>query len=60
MAEYETNADARAIVFSWKTGIVLPEGISCNCIDDAIDRLKDNAWAEYNFESVFDHERSPP
>ncbi|GAI09039.1 unnamed protein product, partial [marine sediment metagenome] len=60
MGMYESSADARAIVFSWKTGIELPDGISCNKIDQAIESLGENAWADYNFESVFDHERSPP
>lgn len=60
MAEYETNADARAIVFSWKTGIELPEGISCQHLDQAIENLGDPGWADYDFESAFDHERKPP
>lgn len=57
---YDSNADARAIVLSWKTGVTLPEGISCNRIDEAIKNLGDPGWADYDFESVYDHERPPP
>lgn len=60
MSLYESDRDAQAIVLSWKTGVELPEGISCNRIEEAIDRLGNDAWADYDFDSVFDHERSPP
>lgn len=60
MGMYNSSADARAIVLSWKTGAVLPEGISVNNIEEAIDKITSGAWHDYNFESVYDHERSPP
>lgn len=60
MAMYESDQDARAIVLSWKTGIFLPTGISCNRMQQTIDRMTDPAWAEYDFESIYNHERIPP
>lgn len=60
MGTYETDPNARAIILSWKTGTNLPEGITCRNIDQLIANLCDPAWAEYDFESVYDHERSPP
>ncbi len=60
MGLYNTSADARAIVLSWKTAIPLPAEITCNKIDEAIDKMLTGGWDEYDFESVYDHERSPP
>jgi len=60
MELYDTDADARAIVLSWKTGRPLPDGISCSNIEKCIDNLMDPAWADYDFESVYDNERGPP
>jgi len=60
MELYDTDADARAIVLSWKTGRTLPEGITCSHIDKALDNLMDPAWADYDFDSIYDNERSPP
>lgn len=57
---YETSADARAIVLSWKTGIPLPSDISCINVDKAINRMTQDGWANYDFETILDHERSPP
>lgn len=60
MGMYESSENARAIVLSWKTNTPLPSGITCIDIDRAINRLQDPSWADYDFESIYDHERSPP
>lgn len=51
---YETDPGARAIVSSWKNKQPLPSGISCTDIDALINNLSDAAWADYDFESVYD------
>jgi len=56
----EHDQNAKAIVFSWKTGKPLEAGINCRKYEDFVASMGDQAWAEYNFESVYDHERSPP
>jgi hypothetical protein len=57
---YESSPNARAIVLSWKTGKPLPAGINCLDTDYLLDNINDYAWSDYNFESVYDHERGPP
>lgn len=56
----DSDPDAKAIILSWKTGRPLPEGITCSRVDEAINNLLDPAWADYDFESVYNNERSPP
>lgn len=51
---------ARAIIFSWKTGTPLGEGITCCNVEALLNNLSDDAWANYDFETVFAHEREPP
>lgn len=60
MGLYETDPDARAIVLSWKTGMSLSEGISCNRIEQTINKMIDYSWADYDFEEVYSDERKPP
>lgn len=57
---YETDQNAKAIVHSWKTGMFLEKGISCKKVQNFIDQVPDYAWNDYDFESVYSHERGPP
>lgn len=57
---YDTSADARAIVNSWKNRQPLPEGISVLEIDIALNNMSDPSWGDYDFESVYDHKGSDP
>lgn len=59
-SQIETDQDAKAIVHAWKTGQTLVEGISCATTDHLLELMKDPHWIDYDYESVFDHERSPP
>lgn len=57
---YESSEAARAIVQSWKNRQPLPEGITCLDIDIAMANLQDESWADYDFESVYDHVGDDP
>ncbi|MBA7635657.1 hypothetical protein ES703_43261 [subsurface metagenome] len=56
----ETNRDARAILLAWKTGVPLGEAVDFSKWQYRKEMVDINAWPDYDFESVYDHERSPP
>lgn len=60
MSSLDDSKEAKAIVHAWKTGISLGRGISLASTDYLLARMKDPSWTEYDFESIYDHERSPP
>lgn len=60
MSYLDTDKDAQAIVHAWKSGSILGKGISLSSADYWSKRMKEPDFINYDYESVYDHERSPP
>lgn len=60
MSLSSTDESAKAILKAYHTRTPLQEGITCAHVDEWINNMTDQAWADYNFEDVYAQERSPP